>query len=153
MKFSDFIHRGIFKLNVEMVSVNAVSSFLLWDIFSFLMLSYVSVWSQAIQKSRDQCFWCRIARFVFIGNWYKTNIFQVSQVEVPVVPPSPIGIPLYDKDKLAWELEADLNGDTLKFRLVHKDAKNIPRNHIRYNGSFFFKKNWISPKLESNRAH
>ena len=42
-----------------------------------------------------------------------------------------IGIQLYDKDKLAWELEPDLNGETLRFRLVHKDAKNIPRNHIR----------------------
>ena len=57
--------------------------------------------------------------------------FQVSVVEVPVVPPNPIGIPLYDKDKLAWELEPDMIGDTLKLRLVHKDAKNIPRNHIR----------------------
>ena len=57
--------------------------------------------------------------------------FQVSQVELPVVPPTPIGVPLYDKDKLAWEVEVDTLGDTLKLRLVHKDAKNIPRNHIR----------------------
>ena len=52
-------------------------------------------------------------------------------IEVPVVPPNPIGIPLYDKDKQAWELEPDMMGDTLKLRLVNKDAKNIPRNHIR----------------------
>ena len=56
----------------------------------------------------------------------------MSQVEIPVIPPNPIGIPLYDKDKLAWELEPDMNADTLRFRLIHKDAKNIPRNHIRY---------------------
>ena len=56
---------------------------------------------------------------------------QVSQIEVPILPASPIGIPLYDKDKMAWELEADTNGDTLKFRLIYKDAKNIPKNHIR----------------------
>ena len=55
----------------------------------------------------------------------------MSQVEIPVIPPNPIGIPLYDKDKLAWELEPDMNADTLRFRLIHKDAKNIPRNHIR----------------------
>ena len=53
-------------------------------------------------------------------------------MDIPILPPNPVGIPIYDKDKLAWEMEADTNGDTLKFRLVHKDAKNIPRNHIRY---------------------
>lgn len=58
--------------------------------------------------------------------------FQVSLVELSVVPPAPIGVPLYDKDKLAWELEPDTLGDTLRLRLVHRDAKNIPRNHIRY---------------------
>ena len=55
----------------------------------------------------------------------------MSQVEIAVSPPNPIGTPLYDKDKLAWELEPDVLGDTLRLRLVHKDAKNIPRNHIR----------------------
>ena len=57
--------------------------------------------------------------------------FQVSLIDIPVLPPCPVGIPLYDKDKLAWELEADTNADTLRLRLIHKDAKNIPRNHIR----------------------
>ncbi len=56
----------------------------------------------------------------------------ISTVEIPILPPSPVGVPVYDKDKLAWELEPDLNGDTLRFRIMHKDAKNIPRNHIRY---------------------
>ena len=60
------------------------------------------------------------------------NPSQVSRVEIPIVPPNPIGTPMYDKDKLAWELEPDLHGETLRFRLVHKEAKNIPRNHIRY---------------------
>ena len=57
---------------------------------------------------------------------------QVSQLELPVFPPNPIGVPLYDLDKRAWEIEPDLNGDTLKLRIIHKDAANIPRNHIRY---------------------
>ena len=35
------------------------------------------------------------------------------------------------QDKLAWDIEPDMNGDTLRIRLIHKDAKNIPRNHIR----------------------
>jgi hypothetical protein len=52
-------------------------------------------------------------------------------MELAVLPPNPIGVPLYDKDKRAWEIEPDLHGDTLKLRLVHKDAANIPRNHIR----------------------
>ncbi|XP_059088324.1 uncharacterized protein LOC131884527 isoform X1 [Tigriopus californicus] len=60
------------------------------------------------------------------------SVNVVSLVELPVVPPNPIGCPLYDNDKHTWELESDLNGDTLRLRLVHKDAKNIPRNHIRY---------------------
>ena len=31
-------------------------------------------------------------------------------MEISLVPPNPIGAPLYDKDKLAWELEPDLLG-------------------------------------------
>ncbi|CAB4065232.1 unnamed protein product [Lepeophtheirus salmonis] len=60
------------------------------------------------------------------------SINTVSLLEIPVVPPNPVGLPVYDKDKLAWEVEPDMNGDTLKLRMIHKDAKNIPRNHIRY---------------------
>lgn len=56
---------------------------------------------------------------------------KVSQLELSVVPPNPIGVPLYDKDKQTWELEPDMHGDTLKMRLVFKDAKHVPRNHIR----------------------
>ena len=59
------------------------------------------------------------------------HLFQVTQVDLPVQPPNPIGMPLYDKDKLAWDIEPDMNGDTLRVRHIHKDAKNIPRNHIR----------------------
>ena len=58
-------------------------------------------------------------------------VVQVTQVDLPVNPPNPIGMPVYDKDKLAWDIEPDMNGDTLRIRLIHKDAKNIPRNHIR----------------------
>ena len=57
--------------------------------------------------------------------------FQISLIDIPVVPRHPVGIPLYDKDKLAWEMETDTNAETLRLRLIHKDAKNIPRNHIR----------------------
>ena len=59
------------------------------------------------------------------------SVNTASVIELAVAPPNPIGTPLYDKDRLAWELEPDVTGDTLKLRLVHKDAKNIPRNHIR----------------------
>jgi len=60
------------------------------------------------------------------------HTFQVTLVEIPVHPPNPIAIPVYDKDKLAWDVEPDLNADTLRIRIIHKDARNIPRNHIRY---------------------
>ena len=60
------------------------------------------------------------------------SVNTASVIELAVCPPNPIGTPLYDKDRLAWELEPELTGDTLRLRLVHKDAKNIPRNHIRY---------------------
>jgi len=62
---------------------------------------------------------------------------QVTQIDIPVHPPNPIGLPVYDKDKLAWEIEPDLNGETLRIRLVHKDVKNIPRNHIRCSLEFY----------------
>jgi len=79
IKLTDCVHRGVFKLRVQMLSVNTISL-----------------------------------------------------IDIPVVPRHPVGIPLYDKDKLAWEMEADMNAETLRLRLIHKDAKNIPRNHIRY---------------------
>jgi len=63
---------------------------------------------------------------------FTTRVEKVSQLEVPVLPANPIGVPLYDMDRRSWELEPDMNGDTLKLRLIHKDAANIPRNHIRY---------------------
>ena len=116
VKFSDCISRGIFKLLVEMVSINTVRK-------PIVRIS-------PIHSSQLLC------------------LLQISQVELPIIPPNPIGLPLYDKDKLAWEIETDLNSDTLKVRLVHKDVKNVPRNHIRYVcwSAYLLKKH---PKLES----
>ena len=76
------------------------------------------------------------------------SISTISQVDLGVLPTTPIGVPVYDKDKFAWEVETDTNGDTLRIRLNHKDIKNIPRNHIRYVcwSAFLIKKH---PKLVS----
>jgi len=57
-----------------------------------------------------------------------------------VCPTPPVGVPLYDGDRHAWELEPEGSGQqqgdnadrALRMRLVNRDAKNIPRNHIRY---------------------
>ena len=37
----------------------------------------------------------------------------------------------YDRDKQAWSFEADTHSDTLRVRVVYRDVRNVPRNHIR----------------------
>ena len=37
-----------------------------------------------------------------------SHFLQVSQLEVPVLPANPIGVPLYDMDRRSWELEPDM---------------------------------------------
>jgi hypothetical protein len=44
----------------------------------------------------------------------------------------PVPSPCYDRDMQAWYLEADVNNeDFLRLRLVYKDVRNVPRNHLR----------------------
>ncbi|XP_046439487.1 uncharacterized protein LOC124190690 [Daphnia pulex] len=40
----------------------------------------------------------------------------------------------YDRDKQAWSFEADTHSEngTLRVRVVYRDVRNVPRNHIRY---------------------
>merc|ERR1712137_1438744 len=38
----------------------------------------------------------------------------------------------YDRDKQAWSFEADTHSDSLRVRVVYRDVRNVPRNHIRY---------------------
>lgn len=37
----------------------------------------------------------------------------------------------HDRDRQAWSVEADTNGDFLRLKVVYKDIHNIPRNHIK----------------------
>ena len=38
----------------------------------------------------------------------------------------------YDREKQAWCVEADTHSETLRIRLIFTDAKNVPRNHLKY---------------------
>lgn len=38
----------------------------------------------------------------------------------------------YDRDKQAWSFEADTHSETLRVRVIYRDVRNVPRNHIRF---------------------
>ncbi|XP_037084853.1 uncharacterized protein LOC119105493 [Pollicipes pollicipes] len=44
---------------------------------------------------------------------------------------APASGPCHDRDRQAWTVEADTNGDFLRLKVVYKDIHNIPRNHIK----------------------
>ena len=37
----------------------------------------------------------------------------------------------YDRDKQAWAFEADTHSEMLRVRVMYRDVRNVPRNHIR----------------------
>ena len=45
---------------------------------------------------------------MFHATYPNSFLLQVSQLEVPVLPANPIGVPLYDMDRRSWELEPDM---------------------------------------------
>ena len=51
-------------------------------------------------------YYLRVMYQIFLN--FLHPFLQVSQLEVPVLPANPIGVPLYDMDRRSWELEPDM---------------------------------------------
>lgn len=58
----------------------------------------------------------------------------ISEVKVMVFPSTMLqsSAHCYDRDKQAWGVEADVDSEFLRLKIVNKDIYNLPRNHLRY---------------------
>lgn len=65
----------------------------------------------------------------------RVNMLSVTAVSEVVLEPITHGrnrAHFYDRDKQAWLIESDLNGQTLSFRLYYTDISHVPRKFARY---------------------
>ncbi|XP_014670316.1 PREDICTED: uncharacterized protein LOC106811267 [Priapulus caudatus] len=60
------------------------------------------------------------------------SVGTVSEVRIPVLDRGRNCATLYDRDKQAWAVVSEFDRGTLKLRLFYSDARNVPRNYLRY---------------------
>lgn len=60
------------------------------------------------------------------------SVGTISEVKIPVLDKGRNCGTLYDRDKQGWAIVSEFDRGILKFRMFYSDARNVPRNYLRY---------------------